>query len=70
MAQNEDNGPGFIVNSVIVMLAFALILGVGWLLSGDEREADQRRAGPIFVGQVNIAPQQVNIALLASEGDE
>lgn len=28
-----------------------------------------RRAGPVYVGQVNIAPQQVNIARLVSEDD-
>ena len=31
---------------------------------------EQRRAGPVYVGQVNVAPQQVNIARLASEDDE
>jgi len=29
-----------------------------------------RRTGPVYVGQVNIAPQQVNIARLVSEDDE
>ena len=29
-----------------------------------------RRTGPVYVGQVNIAPQQVNIARLASMDDE
>ncbi len=31
---------------------------------------DLRRTGPVYVGQVNIAPQQVNIARLVSEDDE
>lgn len=31
---------------------------------------EQRRTGPVFVGQVNIAPQLVNIARLASEDNE
>jgi len=30
---------------------------------------EQRRAGPVYVGQVNIAPQQVNIARLVSDDD-
>ena len=31
---------------------------------------EQRRSGPVYVGQVNVAPQQVNIARLVSEDDE
>ena len=31
---------------------------------------EKRRAGPVFVGQVNIAPQQINIARLVSQDDE
>jgi len=31
---------------------------------------DLRRTGPVYVGQVNIAPQQVNIVRLVSEDDE
>jgi len=30
---------------------------------------EKRRTGPVYLGQVNIAPQQVNIARLASEDD-